>query len=79
MDEPYTQPEIGVERSLCKAIREAVCADGGCRYCTHRAGLFESIGRRAVCGLDPPRAFPGCLDGIGGFEFDEAAYQGRTP
>lgn len=74
MSDDYTRPEIGTERELCRAIREAVTEAGGCRYCKHRAALFETIGTRAVCGLTPPRGFPRCVETPGGFEFDEAAY-----
>lgn len=72
----YTKPEIGTERELCRAIREAVVDAGGCRYCRRRTHLFDTIGSRAACGLEPPRAFPKCVDQPGGFEFDEAAYCG---
>lgn len=75
MTDDYTRPELGVERELCRAIREAVVDAGGCRYCRHRARLFDTEGSRAACGLEPPRAFPACLDQQQGFEFDQEAYR----
>lgn len=80
MTDDYTKPELGAERELCRAIREAVTGAGGCSYCKHRARLFETVGRRAACGLEPPRAFPRCVDQPDGFAFDEGAYSGgRMP
>lgn len=70
-----TKPERGCARTQARAVREAVRADGGCAYCTRRAGLFETIGRRAACGLTPPRQFPACVGTAQGFDFDEAAFQ----
>lgn len=74
----YTQPERRAERESCRAVREAVRRAGGCAYCTRRTHHFDTIGRLAACGLDPPRAFPACVGQSGGFEFDEAAYRGQV-
>jgi len=70
-----TKPERSCGRAQARTMREHVMEDGGCCYCTKRAGLFETIGRRAACGLDPPKKFPLCIALAGGFEFDEPAYR----
>lgn len=68
-------PERSCSRAQTKVVRSAVVAEGGCCYCTRRAGLFEGVGRLAVCGLPIPKAFPACLLGRDGFEFDEPAFR----
>lgn len=70
-----SRPERGCARDQARRIRERVHADGGCCFCTKRAHIFETVGRRAVCGLDPPKAFPDCLDARAGFAFDEESYR----
>jgi hypothetical protein len=75
MTDALTKPERTCSRAQARTIREHVLDDGGCAYCTRRAGLFETVGRRALCGLDPPKKFPACIALPGGFEFDEAAYR----
>jgi hypothetical protein len=68
-----TRPERSCSRSQARDVRALVIEDGGCCYCTKRAGLFETVGRRAVCGLEPPKQFPQCA-GTGHFEFDEQRF-----
>lgn len=70
-----SKPERNCARDQAKEIRELVREDGGCCYCTRRSSLFETIGRRALCGLDPPKQFPNCAGAAGGFEFDEPAFR----
>lgn len=70
-----TKPERKCSRAQARTIRGHVVEDGGCCYCTRRAGLFDTFGRRAACGLDPPRQFPLCITQRDGFEFDESAYR----
>lgn len=70
-----SRPERGCARQQARRIRARVHDDGGCCYCTRRAGLFVGIGRIAACGLDPPKAFPACVGKAGGFEFDEPAFR----
>ena len=79
MDEPYTKPEIATERAQCKALRDHVLEDGGCCYCKHRAPMFDGIGRRALCGLPIPKAFPRCVEELGGFDFDDLALVRSAP
>lgn len=73
--EALTKPERTCSRAQGRAIRDQVMDDGGCCYCTRRSGLFETVGRRAACGLDPPKQFPACAVQPGGFDFDEPAYR----
>lgn len=73
-----TVPERTCSRAQSRVIRQHVVQDGGCCYCTHRCGLFDTPGRRALCGLEPPRAFPACVampNPRGGFTFDEEAFR----
>lgn len=70
-----TTPERSCTRAQTKRIRASVVEEGGCCYCTRRSDLFEGVGRLAACGLDPPKAFPACLLGAGGFDFDEPAFR----
>lgn len=70
-----SRPERGCARTQARHIRERVRDDGGCCYCTRRAGIFENVGRRAVCGISTPKAFPACVSAPGGFDFDEPAYR----
>lgn len=70
-----TRPERACSRAQTKRVRAAVVAEGGCCYCTRRSGLFEGIGRLAACGLETPKAFPACVLGTGGFDFDEPAFR----
>ncbi|HEY1034605.1 MAG TPA: hypothetical protein VGE09_06460 [Pseudoxanthomonas sp.] len=72
-----TRPERSCSRSQARDVRALVVEDGGCCYCTKRAGLFETVGRRAVCGLTPPQQFPKCLDS-GQFEFDEERFNATS-
>ena len=74
-DDVLSRPERSCARIQAKQIRELVHEDGGCCYCTRRAGIFATIGRRAVCGLDPPRRFPECAGSRSGFDFDERAFR----
>ncbi len=69
-----TRPERSCSRAQARTIRERVLVDGGCCYCTRRSHLFETIGRRAACGVEPPKQFPLCIAMRSGFDFDEAAY-----
>lgn len=81
MTDALTKPERGCARGQGRDIRELVKEDGGCCYCTRRAGIFETIGRRAACGLSPPKQFPSCVESAQGFDFDEPAFRegaGRT-
>lgn len=71
-----TRPERARAFAEARQIREAVVEAGGCRYCTRRAGVLETVGRRAACGLSPPLAFPGCTGRAAGFEFDEESFDG---
>lgn len=76
-----TKPERNCSRAQSKKVRELVVQDGGCCYCTKRSHLFDTVGRIAACGLDPPKAFPACIAFPGGFDFDEPAFRegaGRT-
>lgn len=75
MTDALTKPERTCSRAQARTIRARVLEDGGCCYCTRRAGLFETVGRRAACGLEPPKQFPLCIALAGGFDFDEAAYR----
>lgn len=75
MSDALSKPERHVARDQGKEVRELVKEDGGCCYCTRRCGVFETIGRRAACGLSPPKQFPACVDSPQGFEFDEAAFR----
>lgn len=68
-----TKPERTCTRAQSRAIKNHVLDAGGCCYCLNRTRLFESVGRVAACGLDPPKAFQACV-AFGHFEFDEAAY-----
>ncbi|HET6631537.1 MAG TPA: hypothetical protein VFG73_02360 [Rhodanobacteraceae bacterium] len=68
MTEPLTRPERYTAMRNCHEVVDKVRAAGGCHYCQHRAAAFGG-GRRAACGLDPPRAFPACVDQH--FEFDD--------
>jgi hypothetical protein len=70
-----TKPERSCSRQQGRDVRDAVTEDGGCCYCKHRSGLFAGIGRIAACGLTTPKAFPACVDGAGGFTFDEPAFR----
>ena len=70
-----SRPERSCARNQAHDIRTAVKEDGSCCYCTKRAHIFANTGRRAVCGLDPPKAFPACVDGREGFDFDEPAFR----
>jgi hypothetical protein len=77
-----TNPERTYTRAQSREIREKVKEAGGCCYCKHRAHIFEMVGRLAVCGLQPPKAFPACV-AFGQFEFDEERflednYKGET-
>lgn len=77
-----SKPERSCARTQARSVRAAVHDDGGCCYCTRRARLFDTIGRRAACGLTPPKQFPSCVDSAQGFTFDEAAFRegaGRNP
>lgn len=69
-----TKPERNCARGQARTVRELVTEEGGCCYCTRRAHLFEGIGRRALCGINPPKRFPGCVGQPQGFQFDEAAF-----
>lgn len=69
-----TKPERSCTRAQSRRIRNLVLEDGGCCYCTQRAHLFEGTGRRALCGLDPPKQFPACV-AFGHFNFDEPAFR----
>ena len=69
-----TKPERSCTRAQSKRVRELVITDGGCCYCTKRTHLFETVGRIAACGLDPPKAFPACIAFPAGFTFDEPAF-----
>ena len=69
-----TKPERGCARAQTRRIRELVKEDGGCCYCKHRSSIFETIGRVAACGLDPPKAFPACV-AFNHFDFDEQAFR----
>ena len=76
-----SKPERRCARDQAKDIRELVREDGGCCYCTNRARIFETVGRRALCGLTPPKQFPACVQTRDGFDFDEPAFAegaGRT-
>lgn len=70
-----SRPERSCARDQAREIRELVREDGGCCYCTRRAGLFEGVGRVAACGLSPPKQFPACVGTAAGFDFDEAAFR----
>lgn len=70
-----SRPERHCARGQAREIRDLVHEDGGCCYCTQRSGLFETIGRRAACGLTPPRQFPACVGTPDGFTFDEPAFR----
>lgn len=70
-----SKPERSCARDQAKDVRELVKEDGGCCYCTRRAGLFETVGRRAACGLSPPLQFPACVGEAQGFDFDEPAFR----
>lgn len=70
-----TKPERSCTRGQSRAIRRVVLRDGGCCYCRHRSEQFETIGRLAACGLEPPRAFPACV-AFGCFDFDEERFLG---
>lgn len=77
-----SKPERSCARGQAREIRDQVHDDGGCAYCTNRSELFQSTGRRAACGLDPPRQFPACVSTAQGFVFDAAAYldgAGKNP
>ena len=69
-----TRPERSCTRAQTRKIRQQVLEDGGCCYCLRRAHIFETVGRRAACGLDPPKQFPACV-AFGHFDFDEPAYR----
>ena len=69
-----TTPERSCSRAQARQVRSAVIEDGGCCYCTHRAHIFQGVGRLATCGLTPPKAFPACI-AFGHFEFDEPAFR----
>lgn len=73
--EALSRPERGCARSQARRIRERIHDDGGCCYCTKRAGIFQTVGRLAVCGLTPPKAFPACVAAPEGFTFDEPAFR----
>lgn len=75
MSDALTQPERTCSRAQARRIRGQVLEDGGCCYCTHRSSVLGTIGRRAACGLEPPKQFPLCIALAGGFDFDEAAYR----
>jgi hypothetical protein len=75
MSDELTRPEKFTARGQGLTQREQVVADGGCCYCTRRAAIFATVGRRAVCGMQPPKAFPACVSQQRGFEFDEEAYR----
>jgi len=70
-----TKPERTCSRAQARSIRAHVLDDGGCCYCTHRSSVLNTIGRRAACGLEPPKQFPLCTALAGGFDFDEQAYR----
>lgn len=75
MTKAFTQPERFTARGQGLTQRKRVIRDGGCNYCTRRAHIFATVGRRAVCGLQPPKAFPACVSQSRGFVFDEEAYR----
>ena len=56
-----TRPERCAARGEAAGIAARIRADGGCAHCLHRARWFETTGRLAACGLDPPRRFPDCV------------------
>ncbi|WP_439444474.1 hypothetical protein ABWU93_11520 [Xanthomonas translucens pv. translucens] len=68
-------PERSCSRAQTKRMRAAVAAEGGCCYCTRRTALFAGVDRVAACGHAPPRAFPACVLGRDGFDFDEPAFR----
>lgn len=70
-----SKPERSCARRQARTARELVTDDGGCCYCTRRSGVLATFGRRAACGLTPPKQFPACVDDPAGFEFDEAAFR----
>ncbi|NUS39418.1 MAG: hypothetical protein HOQ02_10400 [Lysobacter sp.] len=70
-----SKPERSCARDQARDIRDLVREDGGCCYCTRRLGIFESVGRRALCGLTPPKQFPACVGTDAGFDFDEPAFR----
>lgn len=70
-----TRPERTCSRAQARTIRGRVLEDGGCCYCTRRAHLFDTVGRRALCGLTPPKRFPLCVLLKDGFDFDEEAFR----
>jgi len=70
-----TKPERSCSRAQTRVVRDLVKEEGGCCYCTRRSKVFESVGRVAACGLEPPRAFPICVLKRDGFEFDEPAFR----
>lgn len=70
-----SRPERGCARTQARKIRARVHDDGGCCYCTRRSHIFDTIGRLAACGLEPPKAFPACVDRAEGFTFDEPAFR----
>lgn len=75
MSDDLSRPERHVARNQGRDVRTAVKEDGGCCYCTRRAHLFDNVGRRALCGLSPPKQFPSCVDSPQGFDFDEPAFR----
>lgn len=68
---PFTRPEKGAAFHEARRLRARITDDGGCCYCTRRCPAFDTIGRRALCGLTPPKQFPACVDHAVGFELDE--------
>lgn len=70
-----TKPERTCSRAQSKRVRALVLEAGGCCYCTKRSHIFETVGRVAACGLDPPKAFPACIAFPGGFTFYEPAFR----
>ncbi|MGH8028039.1 MAG: hypothetical protein ACREO0_15070 [Pseudoxanthomonas sp.] len=70
-----TKPERSCSRMQSRAAAELVRNEGGCCYCTRRSHIFDTVGRLAACGLDPPQQFPKCVTTPTGFDFDEPAFR----
>lgn len=75
MSDALSKPERYVARDQGREVRDLVKEDGGCCYCTRRCSVLNTIGRRAACGLSPPKQFPACVASPQGFDFDEAAFR----